>query len=289
MAKSGVSWKCRLPAEACPATPGRKPCLPSSSCRSRRALRDPRRGHADVLDDQRAAERAQAPDEPEQALAHAPGASRSPRASRVNASGRISSWRGEDLHRGRARAHRARHRPRRRTRRSARPTRTAARAMPRACRACSTPPRSAPARPSARSRARRPRRAPGTAAAARVDVGEVRPARASCGAGSGRVRMTASAMKASVPSEPTTRRRKISSGVSASRKRAQPVAGDVLDLVLAPHARGELLVGQQLARISSSPAASSGSAAAKRSSASAAAVSMTVPEASTSVIDSTVE
>ena len=27
--------KCRLPAEACPATPGRNPCLPSSACTSR--------------------------------------------------------------------------------------------------------------------------------------------------------------------------------------------------------------------------------------------------------------
>ena len=37
-------------------------------------------------------------------------------------------------------------------------------------------------------------------------------------AGSGTVSKTASATKASVPSEPTTRRRKISSGSSASRK-----------------------------------------------------------------------
>ena len=37
-------------------------------------------------------------------------------------------------------------------------------------------------------------------------------------AGSGTVSKTASATKASVPSEPTTRRRKISNGSSASRK-----------------------------------------------------------------------
>ena len=75
-ARSGVSMKCRFPAEACPATPGRKPCLPSSACRSRRRLGDPLRRDAHVLEDQRRARRPQLPDQPEEPLAHGPGASR---------------------------------------------------------------------------------------------------------------------------------------------------------------------------------------------------------------------
>ena len=84
--------------------------------------------------------------------------------------------------------------------------------------------------------------------------------------GSGTVSNTASAMNASVPSEPTSRRRKISSGVVGVEERAQPVAGRVLDLELAPRPARRARRRRAARRGSAtSPAASSGSAAAKRS------------------------
>ena len=108
-------------------------------------------------------------------------------------------------------------------------------------------------------------------------------------AGSGTVSKTTSARKASVPSEPTTRRRKISSGSSASRKAQSryPV------VFLISNLRRIRALSSASARISSRiaarPAASSGSAAAKASAAPGAAVSMRVPEGRTKVIERTVE
>ena len=57
---------------------------------------------------------------------------------------------------------------------------------------------------------------PGTGSTAASSDGKCTQETVVC-AGSGRVSKTASATKASVPSEPITSRRKISSGVSASR------------------------------------------------------------------------
>ncbi len=65
-------------------------------------------------------------------------------------------------------------------------------------------------------------------------------------AGTGTVSKTASAMKASVPSEPTSRRRKISSGSIGVEEGAEPVAGRVLDRELAPDPLAELVVGADL-------------------------------------------
>ena len=73
-------------------------------------------------------------------------------------------------------------------------------------------------------------------------------------------------MNASVPSEPTSSRRKISTGVVGVEEGAEPVAGRVLDLELAPDplARAPRRRGSRRGS-RASPAASSGSAAAKRS------------------------
>ncbi len=65
-------------------------------------------------------------------------------------------------------------------------------------------------------------------------------------AGSGRVRSTASATNASVPSRADDEPAEDLERRLGVEQRAQPVAGDVLDLVLAPDALGELLVGEQL-------------------------------------------
>ena len=105
---------------------------------------------------------------------------------------------------------------------------------------------------------------------------------------SGTVSNTASATKASVPSEPTTSRRKISSGVSASRNahRRYPVVFLIWNLraMRSASSRSE----RMRSRIRARPAASSGAAAANCSSASACAVSITAPLARTSVIALTV-
>ncbi len=72
----------------------------------------------------------------------------------------------------------------------------------------------------------------------RLDPVEVQPGDRRVRAAAGTVSNTASATKASVPSEPTSSRRKISSGVVGVEERAEPVAGRVLDLELAPDPLG---------------------------------------------------
>ena len=66
-----------------------------------------------------------------------------------------------------------------------------------------------------------------------VDAREVKPGAGRAAQAAGTVSKTASATKPSVPSEPTSRRRKISTGVVGVEERAEPVAGRVLDLELA--------------------------------------------------------
>ena len=108
-------------------------------------------------------------------------------------------------------------------------------------------------------------------------------------AGTGTVSKTASAMKARVPSEPTRRRRKISSGSSASRK-AQSRYPVVFLIANLRRIRSLSSSSARISsRIASSPAASSGSAAAKLSAAPGAAVSIVVPEGRTKVSERTVE
>ena len=85
-----------------------------------------------------------------------------------------------------------------------------------------------------------------TGASAASTLGKCSQRDASCVAGWRTVSNTASAMNASVPSEPTSSRRKISSGVVGVEERAQPVAGGVLDLELAPDPLDQLLVGADL-------------------------------------------
>ena len=106
--------------------------------------------------------------------------------------------------------------------------------------------------------------------------------------GWGTVWNTASAMKASVPSEPTSRRRKISSGEFASRKaqRRYPVV-----FLISNFRRTRCdssLSARSSSRSSVRPRASSGSRRANSSSAPGAAVSIVVPEGSTKVSDDSV-
>ena len=106
--------------------------------------------------------------------------------------------------------------------------------------------------------------------------------------GCGTVWNTASAMKASVPSEPTSRRRKISSGVSASRKAQRRYPVVFLIANFAPDAVGQLGVPAQLVAQLDQAAGELGLAAANSSSASGAAVSIVVPEGSTKVSEASV-
>ncbi len=180
-----------------------------------RHVRHALRAHAHVLDDQRRA-RARASCRPGRAC---------PRAR--SSTSRRSRRRGESPARGSGRARRAprrraprprRARPRcsRRTRPAARPRTGRARASSPGCRGCCARRRSAPEPPSARRRAPRRRRSPAPARAPRRRWGSAARRRSSS-RGWRTVSKTASAMNASVPSEPTSSRRKISSGVSASR------------------------------------------------------------------------
>ena len=102
MAKSGVSMKCRLPADAWPATPGRKPCSPSSAWRSRphSAIRAGGTQTSSMISD--VPGRAQAADQPVHPLAHASRTPRSRSASRVKSGGADQLVAGEDLARRRA-------------------------------------------------------------------------------------------------------------------------------------------------------------------------------------------
>ena len=209
VAGRGVARRRRAGSRACRAAPG-CPRAASAIALGR---------HADVLDDQRR----------RRAGAAGRRARTCPRA-RVQATsiscavarevgGREQLVPGEDLARPRARARRARRRRRRRTRPAARRDSSGS-----SCQSSGVP----------GDRVRRRRSASvatisSTARRARGDerghgrrrgvdrCREVQPRRSSCAAARARVSNTASATKASVPSEPTSRRRKISSGVSASR------------------------------------------------------------------------
>ena len=210
--------KCRLPADAWPATPGRKPCLPSSAWMSLAASATRAGRHADVLDDQRRAGRAQRAD--------AGRACPRARASSIS----VCSWsrvNSRGLDQLVAREHLAAppaSRASSSASSSARNSTSSAAAVrwqlvPALGRAGHVRARAAisvgatissialaPAVDQRAAPARRPRRCPAKSSSAVVVW---RP--------SGTVSNTASATNASVPSEPTSRRRKISSGVSASR------------------------------------------------------------------------
>ena len=196
---------------------GEEAVLAEQRLQVRRRLGDPLRRHADVLDDQRRARRAQLADQAVQALAHRPEhLDRLVRRGEVAARG---SARGRRAPRPRApRPRRARPRRRRRTRPAAPPTPGRAPAsspgVPRMlCEATIS------AGATISSTARAPAAtSSATGAIAASMPGEVKPRARSSSRGCATVSKTASAMNASVPSEPTSRRRKISSGVSASRK-----------------------------------------------------------------------
>ena len=104
----------------------------------------------------------------------------------------------------------------------------------------------------------------------------------------GIVSMTASAMNPSVPSEPTRRRRKISSGVSPSRS-AQSRNPWVFLIAYLRRVRSASAVSARSSfRSSSKPSASCGSASANSFSASGLDVSMTAPDGVTNVSAATV-
>ena len=245
MAKSGVSMKWRFPAEAWPATPGRKPCSPSSACRSVGRLGDPRGRHADVLDDQRGPGRPQLADQPVHPLAHLPVAPRPSAASRVKRRladqlaareelGRACLGGVElglvvgaelDQQRGRGRA--------------------AAPSSSRRAAACCRRRRSAPARPSARPRWRRPRRARQPARPPCRCLGK-------CSQATGRAGGCADGLEDRLGDE---RQRALRADQQAAEdlhrlvgveERAEPVAGRVLDLELAPDPLRQLGVGADL-------------------------------------------
>ncbi len=286
MEKSGVSMKWRFPAEVCPATPVRKPCSPSSAWMSAadsaiRAGGTQTSSMISAVPSGRS--RPISPWSPSRTLQLSSTAS----ASRVNSGPRI------------------------------------------VVRLASTPApsRSSASRSAASSERNSSSRAaevggssfqysgvPGIEFAATISAGAtisstaLAPAATRSGTGShavsmlskwiqlvvvwgrsGTVSITASAVKASVPSEPTSSRRKISSGVSASRnaQRRYPV------VFLISNLRAIRALSSASARISSRisarPAARAGSAAAKLASAPGAPVSMAVPEGSTKVSSRTVE
>ena len=205
-----------MPADACPATPGRKPWRAEQLLEVLGGLADPRRRHADVLDDHRHARPAHRGEQPLHALAHVPehldlarargvkrGGSIGERAARISSAARsgASSSRGVlgaelDEQRGRGGRQllpalgRPGHVPGGGDQRRGDHQLGRARAARRRARA----PR--------RRRCRCPRRSDSESVVWRP---------------SGTVSKTASPMNASVPSEPISRRRKISSGSSASR------------------------------------------------------------------------
>ncbi|CAM5555777.1 hypothetical protein SGRI78S_03059 [Streptomyces griseus subsp. griseus] len=127
----------------------------------------------------------------------------------------------------------------------------------------------------------------GTAAAAAVREGknsralEIRRS-------SGRVSKTTSEMKPNVPSEPTIRPRRISTGVAPSRKASRRYPLVFLIVYLARIRAVSSSSASISAFSSSSPAHSPGSARASSSSAAGAAVSTTVPLGSTKVSEARV-
>ena len=115
--------KWRLPAEAWPASPGRKPCSASSAWRSLAASATRAGRHAHVLDDQRHARAGAAPPaDPASPRARAT-ASRSPRRRARSAAGRSAAGPSRIVSAARLGRRRARPGPRPGTRPAARPTR----------------------------------------------------------------------------------------------------------------------------------------------------------------------
>ena len=226
-----------MPAEAWPATPGRKPCSPSSAWMSRAdsAIRSGR--HADVLDDQRGPGRRGSGRPARQPLADRPGdLDRARVAGEVRRP--ISSSSREDLLGARRPARRARRRSPRRTPRAGRPRSAAAPASP-----AGRPAMFWAATISAGATISSTALAPAsTSAGTGRSADSIRRsgARRRRARGFGTVSKTASAMNPSVPSEPTIRRRKISTGVVGVQERAEAVAGRVLDPELLADPLGEL-------------------------------------------------
>ncbi len=99
---------------------------------------------------------------------------------------------------------------------------------------------------------------------------------------------TASAMNASVPSEPTRRRRKIASGVVAVEECAQAVAGGVLDAELAADPGDQHGVGLDLALDLHQPGRERGLRRGEARLGAGSAVSISVPEGSMKVSAATV-
>ena len=159
MAKSGVSMKCRFPAEVWPATPLRKPCS-ASSARISSAASAIRAGGTQTSSTISAVPgRAQPADEAVQALADPPvELDRLVVAGELGPAERLRVEPVEHLRRRRLARLERRPRRRRRTRRAAPPTRAAAPSSTRGCRGSSWRRPSAPGRPSARPRSRRRRR-----------------------------------------------------------------------------------------------------------------------------------
>ena len=142
-----------------------------------RGLGDPRRGNADVLDDQRRAGGPQLADQPVQTLADPPVDLDRLRLARERRSGDQLAP-GERLDRLRLERVERRIVARRRTRPAAPPSPGRAPSTPRAPRGCCTRRRSTPARPSARRRSRRSRRDRGRRRSPRRSTGSG-PTRAS--------------------------------------------------------------------------------------------------------------